>query len=152
MCFPPHHRQQFTESASIKHFSCATSERGRLSFVSHRPDSSQPFKKGSRFCLSLIRVVQIVHRTQVIRPIVLTTTQSHTHKEEAFLTLLPSNMMTTSFWAYSCISVSQAYEKVQQTKRRSDQFVSLKKKRRPHFSFLHFSRAPINHGDTLNLQ
>lgn len=32
-------------------------------------------------------------------------------EEEASLTLLPSNMMTTSFWAYSCISVSQAFKK-----------------------------------------
>lgn len=32
-------------------------------------------------------------------------------EEEALLTLLPSNMMTTSFWAYSCISVSQAFKK-----------------------------------------
>lgn len=30
--------------------------------------------------------------------------------EEALLTLLPSNMMTTSFWAYSCISVNQAFQ------------------------------------------
>lgn len=31
-------------------------------------------------------------------------------REEALLTLLPSNMMTTSFWAYSCISVNQAFK------------------------------------------
>lgn len=32
-------------------------------------------------------------------------------KRKLLLTLLPSNMMTTSFWAYSCISVSQAFKK-----------------------------------------
>lgn len=36
--------------------------------------------------------------------------------EEASLTLLPSNMMTTSFWAYSWISVNQAFKEKKSTK------------------------------------
>lgn len=58
-------------------------------------------------CLSAIRVCSICSKEAVTLTSFFFLMQ---RKKEAMLTLLPSNMMTTSFWAYSCISVSQAFK------------------------------------------